>query len=105
MIQVWCYNKNKVFTESIFVDEIGENMTDIPLTVGYVKPKFNDTDWIEGATQEEIKAWEEANKPQPSEPSKTDILSAELEELKLKTDMQDQVLNEILLEIIPGIMP
>lgn len=86
MMQVWLYDKNKVFTESIFVDAVGENMTIEPLLVGYIKPTFNGADWIEGATEKEIKAWEEANKPKPPviEEDKTDILMAENEKLKLE---------------------
>ncbi len=71
MIQVWTYDENKVFVESIFVDEVTQNMTTIPFLVGYIKPTFNEEleEWFEGATEEEIKAWEEENKPKPTEPS------------------------------------
>lgn len=31
-------------------------------TLKLVKPRWNGTEWIEGATEEEIKAWENKNK-------------------------------------------
>lgn len=61
MIQVWIYDKNNVFTESTFVEEVMENMTTVPLLVGYVKPTFTGREWVEGATDEEIKEWQETN--------------------------------------------
>lgn len=87
MIQVWTYDENKVFVESIFVDEVTQNMTTIPFLVGYIKPTFNEEleEWFEGATEEEIKAWEEENKPKPTEPStenEMEVLTARLNEVE-----------------------
>lgn len=80
MIQVWTYDENKVFVESIFVDEVTQNMTTIPFLVGYIKPTFNEEleEWFEGAIEEEIKEWQETNKPKPQEPNKLELLKEEL---------------------------
>lgn len=60
MKQVWLLDKNNFFTgDSIFVKEVEESMTTIPLLVGYIKPKWTGNEWIEGATEEEIQIWEE----------------------------------------------
>ena len=84
MIQVWTYDENKVFVESIFVDEVTQNMTTIPFLVGYIKPTFNEEleEWFEGATEEEIKAWEEENKPKPQEPNEVEVLTARVDGLE-----------------------
>lgn len=62
MIQVFLYDKNNIFTESKFVEEISNNMTTVPILIGYIKPKFNTdlNEWIEGATPQEVKEWEES---------------------------------------------
>lgn len=97
MIQVWLYDENKVFIESTFVEEILENMTTVPLLVGYITPTFNEElqEWYEGATQEEIDKWHEDNKPLPSEPSTED----KMEVLKAKVAEQDVTCANLLLEI------
>lgn len=62
MIQVWLLDENNFYKcESIFVKEVKENMTTVPLLVGYVKPKFTGNEWVEGATTEEIQEYK-ANK-------------------------------------------
>ncbi|NFL86221.1 hypothetical protein FDB24_00130 [Clostridium botulinum] len=47
-----------------------------------IKPKwdFDNKKWIESATDEEIKEWEEQNKPLPKEQTETDLLKIELAE-------------------------
>lgn len=96
MIQVWTYDENKVFVESIFVDEVTRNMTTIPFLVGYIKPTFNEEleEWFEGATEEEIKAWEEENKPKPTEPSTEN----EMEALTARVDGLENINAGLLLE-------
>lgn len=81
MIQVWLYDENKVFTESTLVEEVTENMTTVPLLIGYIKPTFNEElqEWFEGATEEEIKEWEEANKV-VEEPNKMEVRLGQIEE-------------------------
>ncbi|WP_061343011.1 hypothetical protein, partial [Clostridium botulinum] len=46
----------------------------------YIKPKwdFEKEKWTEGATQEEIKEWEEESKPIPKEPTKEELLEKQL---------------------------
>lgn len=53
--------------------------TTIPLTIGYIKPKLVNSKWVEGATPEEIKAWEEANQL-IAEPDKTEVRLSQIEE-------------------------
>ncbi|WP_321994840.1 hypothetical protein [Clostridium butyricum] len=43
-----------------------------------IRPKWTGVEWIEGATDEEIRAWEENNKPVVKEPTSQDILNAKL---------------------------
>lgn len=96
MIQVWVYDKDKVFVESKLVEEVGQNMTTVPLLVGYVKPTFTGREWIEGATDEEIKEWQETNKPKPQEPNKMEVLEkkvAELEEEKELLNKENKLLH------------
>ena len=94
MIQVWLYDKNNVFTESKLVYEVAENMTVIPLLVGYVKPTFNEElqQWYEGATEEEIQKWQEENKV-VHQPSEMEILKTELEQAqKTIADLEVELL-------------
>ncbi|EES49128.1 hypothetical protein NE172_05330 [Clostridium botulinum] len=46
----------------------------------YIKPKWNfeREEWTEGATEEELKEWEENNKPKPKEPTETEQLQKQL---------------------------
>lgn len=60
MAEVRIIDENGFYTgESKFVEEILENMATTHLSVGYVKPKWNGEEWIEGATEKEIQAWKE----------------------------------------------
>lgn len=65
------------------------NYTAVQMTRGYVRSKFDKElqEWVEGATEEEIKEWEEANKPLPQEPSEMEILSSEVEKLKAENKL------------------
>ena len=90
-MQVWLYDENKVFTESIFVEELKENMTKVPLLVGHIKPTFNGEEWFEGATEEEIKVWQEENEPQ--EPQKT--LEEQLEESNKRVVFVEAAMAEL----------
>ena len=78
MIQVFIYDENGFYIDSKFTEELGENMTVKPILIGRVKPKFDKEadEWVEGATEEEIKEWE-ANQPKP-QPSETEKLKQEL---------------------------
>ena len=60
MIQVWLLDEQNYFTgESIFVEEVADNMTTKPLLIGYVKAKWTGEEWVEGAIEEEIKEWQD----------------------------------------------
>lgn len=102
-MQVWKYDENKIFTRSRIVDEVGQNMTTVPLLSFFVKPTFNEQtqEWFEGATKEEIKQWEEENKPVPPEPTELDILKQEVETLKESQQVQDFLIDDIVFEVIP----
>lgn len=98
MTQVWVYDENSIFVESKMVDKIEElegNMTRIPLLIGYLKPRFTGTEWLEGATEEEIKEWEEKNKPKPKEPTETEILQKQLLETQnMLLELQYKLTNK-----------
>lgn len=69
----------------------------------YVKPKWNDSKWIEGATEEEIQAWKEENKVVEREPSENETLLStillENAELKQKTDDLEEMTATLMLRI------
>lgn len=93
MIQVWCYDKDGFFIKSIFVEKVEKNMTEVALTIGYYKAKFDNDEWIEGATEEEIKEWQEKNKLKSKEPNETEILQKQLLETQsLVANLQEQIL-------------
>lgn len=59
-MQVWKISKDGFYTgETYFVDENESNEVITPLLVGYLKPKWNGTEWVEGANDVEIKQWED----------------------------------------------
>lgn len=77
--QVWRIDDNGFYTgESYFVEEPSENEISEPIFVGYVKPKWNGLEWMEGATEQEIQEWQEEQRNQPKIPSKDEILEQEL---------------------------
>lgn len=104
MIQVWEYNEQKVFTRTTMIEQMKQNMTTIPLKVGYIKPTFNDSiqEWFEGATEQEINEWKEANKP-IQEPNEVEILKQEVETLKESQQVQDFLIDDIVFEVIPSL--
>ncbi|WP_242863288.1 hypothetical protein [Clostridium botulinum] len=71
----------------------------------YIKPKwdFKKEEWVEGATEEEIKEWEEENKPQPKEPNENEILISnvllENANLKQKTNDLEEMTANLMLQI------
>lgn len=91
MIQVWCVDENGFFTESILVEEIKENMTEIPIIIGFYKAKWDGSKWIEGATNQEIQEWKDKNIV-IVEPSEQEILNAQL--LKENADMKAQLAEQ-----------
>ena len=85
-------DENGLFVEDVILseppvltDENGNSIADPqyisePVPQGFYNPKWNGSEWVEGATQEEI---DELTKPQPQEPTVEERL-AQTEEL-LKT--------------------
>ncbi|WP_252226964.1 hypothetical protein [Clostridium sp. ZBS2] len=60
-----------------------------------LKPKWDleKEGWIEMATDEEIKKWEEANKPVEKEPTKEDLLEQQLLETQAQlVNLKEQIL-------------
>ncbi|MBN1037899.1 hypothetical protein FC789_02255 [Clostridium botulinum] len=68
-----------------------------------LKPKWTGIEWIEGATEEEIKEWEEKNKLKPKEPSEDEILISnvllENATLKQKTNDLEEMTANLMLKI------
>ena len=99
MTQVWELDKDNFFTgESYFVEEVLDNHVTEPLLVGYVKALWTGSEWTEGATESEIKEWEDSQatiEPELSEQDKK-INSLE-EELLISnvyiTDMEIKLLE------------
>ena len=61
MIQVRIIDENGYYTGKVdFVEEVTENMVVKPMMIGYVRPCFIDGEWVEGATEEEIKEWQDS---------------------------------------------
>lgn len=103
MIQVWLLDENDFFTgESKFVDKLCNNMTSEPLTVGYIKAKWTGTEWVEGATDEEIDEWNDSQ-PEPSIPPKSNeeleqenkILKAQISALSSNQDFLEECIAEM----------
>ena len=61
----------------------------------YIKPRWNGSEWIEGATEEEIKVLQEENKIE-QEPSEQEKLNAQ----SLQVTAQQQLINASLLKQI-----
>lgn len=71
------------FKEGNLITDFGDKtmvLTVLPKPLIYIKPRWNGTKWIEGATQEEI---EESTKVEPSPPTQTVILEQRLADLEL----------------------
>lgn len=80
MIQVWEIDKDSFFTgKSYLVNNVEDNHITTPLTVGYIKARFYNGEWVEGATQEEIDEWkkEEESKYQPQETTEEKVFKLE----------------------------
>lgn len=94
MVQVWIIDNNNFYTgESYFVEEPSTNEVVTPITVGYVKPKWDGDGWTEGATEEEVQAWKDSQitEREPTEVEKQreiiNTLGQELAQLKLQIMM------------------
>ena len=57
----------------------------------YAKPKWTGMEWVESATEEEIKEWDESNKPKES--TEVEILQKQLLETQaIVANLQEQIL-------------
>ena len=84
--QIYEIDSNGFITENYVgeFDEVGNLInpignfitTDLPQPLLFYKPKWNGTQWVEGATQEEI---DELTKIEPSPPTETEMLKRRLE--------------------------
>ncbi|HBJ1652529.1 hypothetical protein [Clostridium botulinum] len=86
-ILINCIEKEKTTDENICIKPLNN--------YSLVKPKWNfeKEEWIEGATQEEIKEWEEKNKPILKEPTENEVLLKQLLETQnLVLELQEQIL-------------
>lgn len=95
MIQVWKIDNEGYFTgESDFKEEKELNQFDIieEITVGYIKARWNGSKWIEGATEEEIKRFEE-DMSKPPEPTEIDRLKEKIE--LLENENADLLLDSV----------
>ncbi len=104
MIWVRIVDENGYYTGKMeLVEEVIENMASKPMMIGYVRPRFIDGEWVEGATEKEIKEWEVANKidicPEPTTEEKLDKLIAEYNELKSRMINTEEVIMGIMMEI------
>lgn len=102
---------NKIDNEGFFIGIVGINKVEeldgfcvtTPILVGFYKAKWTGTEWVEGATQQEIEEWQEQNKPNPPQPSVQDTLNAQLlksnAETKIELNKQKQLNSQLLLEI------
>lgn len=99
MIQVFIYDELGFFKSSGFVDELKENMTTIPILVGCVKAKFDTklNEWVEGATQEEIKEWE--SKQPVSEPTEVEVLRTKLDFATKQLEQQEELIVELAMKV------
>lgn len=98
-MQVFIYDENGFYLESKFVDELGENMTTVPILVGRIKPKFDTklNEWVEGATEEEIKEWE--NKQPVSEPTELEVLRTKLDFATKQIEQQEELIVELAMKV------
>ncbi len=99
-------DKNGCVVDScvLFIDnnpkyfELIEDMQIVDMYNGnLLKPKwdFEKEEWIESATQDEIKEWEEKNKPVEKEPTETEILQRQLLETQnMLLELQYKLTNK-----------
>ena len=95
MMQVWCYDENMIFTESIFVDKIAENMTTVsPNGLGLYCKKwdYKNKKWVEGLTEEEIQSQKQIDNCPSPPPTNEELNNQLIETQKLCLSLQKQIL-------------
>ena len=89
--------KSNLFTRDDFTfDEETEIGLDVAPAQGLFKPKWDDGEWVEGATQEEI---DELTKPRPQEPTEIDLLHAQVKASNDYVDFLEEVVVELIQEV------
>lgn len=90
MVQVYLIDDNGFYIGDSLVKD-PELMITTPITTGFIKPKWNGTEWTEGATEEEIEAWKQANKIDIcNEPTLQEQLLATQ---KMVLNLQEQIID------------
>lgn len=94
MIQVWKIDNKGFYTgESTFMNIKDVTQLDVKIgfTTGYVKPIWDGISWSEGATDEEIKAYEDENKEvvEISDSERMELLESENADLLLDSVKKD----------------
>ncbi|OSA85020.1 UNVERIFIED_ORG: hypothetical protein B2H98_18605, partial [Clostridium botulinum] len=89
-ILIKCIEKEKTTDGNICVKPLNN--------YSLVKPKWNfeKEEWIEGATEEEIKEWKESNKPKSKEPTVEETLSKEVANIKIDNMKKDTIITNAL---------
>lgn len=78
-MQVWKIDTANFYVgESYFVEEPSTNEITTPITIGYVKPRWNGVDWFEGANVNEIQAWKDSELV-VTEPTELELLQEQIE--------------------------
>lgn len=119
---VFIYDKNNFFIKPLLIELVEDGMryTEVsPLSNGLTgsmpfKPVFDETNqiWSEGATQEEIDAWNEVNN-KPSEPNEMEVLNeqvvalekenkllkAQVEVLSQTADFHEELIAEMAMQV------
>lgn len=105
-------NGNMICNCVLFIEDIpqcfviNEEYKSVDFCMGnFVKPKWNGQEWIESATEEEIKAWKESNKVIIN-PTEQQILNAKLLQdnanIQIELEQQKQLNAQILLQLAGG---
>lgn len=97
MIQVWTIDENGFLIETKLIKESEKTDQDITtgFSIGFYKAKWNGTKWIEGATEEEIQAWQEENKI-IKQPTTEEEMLKQIADLKIDNMKKDTIINNTL---------
>ena len=106
-------DKNGFAVTSVFVDannnilftnrrlEEDEQLVELNTDGNFIKPQWNGTEWIEGATEEEIKEYKEETEENPQVTEEQQLLSSvilENAEIKEQLKEQQELIATILLQ-------
>ena len=106
MIQVWTIDENGYFIGTKFIKENNKVDKDITIncTTGFIKPKWNASEWVEAATEEETQAWQEENKTEENiqvteEQQLLSTVLLENAEIKEQLKEQQELSSNLMLQI------